>query len=151
MNLTEVIIMLATMEIIDLLDLSDELSEMIIHSEHMLNYEEKKRQLKEDQAAQSLLRTFEDQKRAYDEVQRFGRYHPDYRQTTKETRLMKREVDMLESVAQFKIAERELQNLLDEISEKIAFTISEQIMVPREGALFTGAGCGHGGGCGCSA
>lgn len=143
--------MLATVEIIDLLDLTDELSEMIINSEQMIHYIEKKRALKQDKEAQLLLADFDKKKQAYEEVQRFGRYHPDYRQTTKETRLMKREVDMLGPVAQFKVAERELQNLLDEISQKIAYSVSKEIMVPREGALFTGSGCGHGGGCGCSA
>lgn len=147
----EVIVILATVEIIDILDLSDELSEMIINSKQMANYIEKKTQLKEDGEAQALLKAFEQKKEAYDEVQRFGRYHPDYRVVTKETRLMKREVDMLGSVAEFKIAERELQMLLDEISERIAFSISNQIMVPKDGALFTDAGCSHGGGCGCSA
>ena len=143
--------MLATVEIIDLLDLTDELSEMINQSEQMLNYIEKKQQLKKDQQSQTLLKVFEDKKEQYEDVQRFGRYHPDYRVITKETRLLKREVDMLDSVAQFKVAERELQMLLDDISEKIAHSVSKQIMVPRDGALFTDVGCGHGGSCGCSA
>lgn len=143
--------MLATVETIDLLDLTDELTEMINQSEQMLNYIEKKQQLKKDQQSQTLLKAFEDKKEQYEDVQRFGRYHPDYRVITKETRLLKREVDMLDSVAQFKVAERELQMLLDDISEKIAHSVSKQIMVPRDGALFTDVGCGHGGSCGCSA
>lgn len=143
--------MLATIEIIDLLDLTDELAEMVNQSEQMLNYIEKKRQLKQDQESQNLIRSFEQKKEQYEDVQRFGRYHPDYRVITKETRLLKREVDMLDSVAQFKIAERELQMLLDDISAKIAHSVSEQIMVPRDGALFTDVGCGHGGSCGCNA
>lgn len=143
--------MLATVETIDLLDLTDELSEMVNQSELMLNYIEKKQQLKKDQQSQALLKAFEHQKEQYEDVQRFGRYHPDYRVITKETRLLKREVDMLDSVAQFKVAERELQMLLDDISERIAHSVSKQIMVPRDGALFTDVGCGHGGSCGCSA
>lgn len=143
--------MLATVETIDLLDLTDELSEMVNQSEQMLNYIEKKQQLKKDQQSQALLKAFEYKKEQYEDVQRFGRYHPDYRVITKETRLMKREVDMLDSVAQFKVAERELQMLLDDISERIAHSVSKQIMVPRDGALFTDVGCGHGGSCGCGA
>lgn len=145
----EVFIMLATVETVDLLDLTDELSEMVNQSEQMLNYIEKKIQLKKDQQSQALLKAFERKKEQYEDVQRFGRYHPDYRVITKEIRLLKREVDMLDSVAQFKVAERELQMLLDDISERIAHSVSKQIMVPREGALFTDVGCGHGGSCGC--
>lgn len=141
--------MLATVETVDLLDLTDELSEMVNQSEQMLNYIEKKIQLKKDQQSQALLKAFERKKEQYEDVQRFGRYHPDYRVITKEIRLLKREVDMLDSVAQFKVAERELQMLLDDISERIAHSVSKQIMVPREGALFTDVGCGHGGSCGC--
>ncbi len=141
--------MLATVETINLLDLTDELSEMVNQSEQMLNYIEKKLQLKKDQQSQALLKAFEHKKEQYEDVQRFGRYHPDYRVITKEIRLLKREVDMLDSVAQFKVAERELQMLLDDISERIAHSVSKQIMVPREGALFTDVGCGHGGSCGC--
>lgn len=147
----EVLIMLATVEIIELLDLTDELSDMINQSEQMINYIEKKKQLKEDEAAQKLIKAFEEKKQQYEEVQRFGRYHPDYRKVTKETRLLKRDVDMLDAVAKFKIAEREIQMLLDDISEKIAHSVSKQIMVPRDGALFTDVGCGHGGSCGCNA
>ena len=147
----EVFIVLATVETIDLLDLTDELSEMVNQSEQMLNYIEKKQQLKNDQQSQALLKAFEHKKEQYEDVQRFGRYHPDYRVITKEIRLLKREVDMLDSVAQFKVAERELQMLLDDISERIAHSVSKQIMVPRDGALFTDVGCGHGGSCGCSA
>ena len=143
--------MLATVETVDLLDLTDELSEMVNQSEQMLNYIEKKLQLKKDQQSQALLKAFEHKKEQYEDVQRFGRYHPDYRVITKETRLLKREIDMLDSVAQFKVAERELQMLLDDISERIAHSVSKQIMVPRDGALFTDVGCGHGGSCGCSA
>src|SRR5699024_1154256 len=108
-------------------------------------------QLKQDQEAQSLLKDFERKKEIYADVQRFGRYHPDYSQMTKEVRLMKREVDMLNSVAEFKIVERKLQALLDDISEKIAFSVSKKIMVPKDNALFKDVGCGHGGSCGCSA
>lgn len=143
--------MLATLEIIDILDLTDELSEMIVHSEQMNNYIEKKVQLKQDEQAQYLLKTFEQKKERYEEVQRFGRYHPDYSKMTKEIRLFKREVDVNKSVAAFKIEERKLQTFLDDISEKIAFSVSRNIMVPRDGALFTEAGCGHGGSCGCGA
>lgn len=151
MGAMEEIIMLATLEIIDILDLTDELSEMIIDSEQMHDYIEKKVQLKHDREAQSLLNEFQRKKEVYEDVQRFGRYHPDYSRMTKEIRLMKREVDMLDPVAEFKIVERKLQALLDDISEKIAFSVSEKIMVPKDNALFKDVGCGHGGSCGCSA
>lgn len=143
--------MLATTEIIELLEQTDQISAMINQSEQMFHYIVKKRELAEDQVAQNLIRTFTKMKEQYEDVQRFGRYHPDFSKVTKEIRLMKREIDMLDSVAQFKLAERELQILLDDISERLAFSVSQQIIVPRDGALFSegGCGCGSGGSCGC--
>ncbi|WP_090792721.1 YlbF family regulator [Pelagirhabdus alkalitolerans] len=143
--------MLATTEIVDVLDLTEELAEMIVNSEEMINYIEKKNHLKQDTHAQTVIKQFESLKEKYEDVQRFGRYHPDYNKIMKETRLKKREVDMLESVAQFKIAERSLQTLLEQVTESIAHSISPQIMVPKDGAIMTDSscGCGSGGSCGC--
>ncbi|PXW92626.1 cell fate (sporulation/competence/biofilm development) regulator YlbF (YheA/YmcA/DUF963 family) [Streptohalobacillus salinus] len=145
--------MLATIEIIDLLDETDELISMINHSEAMVNYLNKKEQLKKDSEAQALIRTFEQKKIDYEDIERFGRYHPDYSKILKETRLLKREIDMHDTVAAFTQAERQLQTLLEDVTEQLAHTISEDIIVEREHALFTEhkKGCSTGGGCGCSA
>ena len=52
----------------------------------------------------------------YEDVQRFGKYHPDYHSIMKEIRKLKRELDLDEKVANLKLAENELQDMLDEIS-----------------------------------
>ncbi|MGX4669120.1 YlbF family regulator [Cerasibacillus sp. JNUCC 74] len=143
--------MIATMDYAAMLDRSEQLSNMIIHSEVMEAYRQSQKELKEDEHAQKLIRAFLKIKKDYEEIQRFGRYHPDYNTIMKEVRKAKREMDMHEKVASFKVAERNLQQLLDDISEFVAHSVSEQIKVPREGALLTGGcGCGSGGGCGCA-
>lgn len=63
-------------------------------------------------------------------MQRFGRYHPDYKEVTRKTRAYKREVDMDQNVAAFRRAEMDLQSLLDEISLLLASAVSENIKVP---------------------
>ncbi|MGV2619926.1 YlbF family regulator [Halobacillus sp. ACCC02827] len=146
--------MLATMEIVDILDRSESIGRMVMNSDTMQHYQEAKTALANDKEAQKLIRRFADMKEHYEDVQRFGRYHPDYNSIMKEVRLVKREMDMHESVAQFKKAEREIQKLLDEISESVAFSVSEQIKVPKNGAALTDSGCsggcGSGGSCGCA-
>ncbi|ELK45024.1 YlbF family regulator [Halobacillus sp. BAB-2008] len=146
--------MLATMEIVDILDRSESIGRMVMNSDTMQHYQEAKSALANDKEAQKLIRRFADMKEHYEDVQRFGRYHPDYNSIMKEVRLVKREMDMHESVAQFKKAEREIQKLLDEISESVAFSVSEQIKVPKNGAALTDSGCsggcGSGGSCGCA-
>lgn len=145
--------MLATQEIVDIIDDSERIGQMIIHSDVMQAYLVAKSELANDQEAQRLINQFNHTKEQYEEVQRFGRYHPDYSKIMKEIRQTKREMDMNEKVATFKVAERNIQTLLDEISTSIAHSVSEQIKVPKEGALFTdsGCGCGSGGSCGCQA
>ncbi|MFG6116781.1 YlbF family regulator [Halobacillus sp. MO56] len=144
--------MLATIEIVDVLDSSEHIGQMILQSDVMDAYQTAKKQLEEDEEAQRLIRDFQKIKDQYEDVQRFGRYHPDYYRIMKEVRSVKREMDMNEKVAAFKLRERDLQKLLDEVSQHVAFSVSENIKVPRDGMALTdsGCGCGTGGGCGCA-
>ncbi|GAB4072331.1 YlbF family regulator [Barrientosiimonas marina] len=143
--------MIGTMEYADILDYSDVVSNMVLKSDVMESYQDAREALNNDAEAQQLIKAFNDMKEQYDEVQRFGRYHPDFNKIMKEVRTAKREMDMHEKVAQFKIAERNLQKMLDDISEYIAFSVSDGIKAPKDGAALTDAGCGSGGSCGCSA
>ncbi|MGI8314002.1 YlbF family regulator [Halobacillus mangrovi] len=146
--------MLATMEIVDLLDRSEMIGQMVMNSDTMQHYNQAKYELENDAEAQKLIKNFNNMKEHYEDVQRFGRYHPDYSSIMKQVRSVKREMDMHEKVAQFKKAERNLQKLLDEISENVAFSVSEQIKVPKNGMALTdtgcSGGCGSGGSCGCA-
>ncbi|MFD1018054.1 YlbF family regulator [Thalassobacillus hwangdonensis] len=145
--------MLATLEIVDLLDRAEGIGQIILQSDVMEEYQVAKKQLENDEEAQALIMKFTKIKEHYEDVQRFGRYHPDYNSIMKEVRSVKREMDMNEKVAVFKKKERELQKLLDEVSNQLAKSVSEQIKVPRDGMALmdSGCGCGTGGGCGCAA
>ncbi|AIF43865.1 YlbF family regulator [Virgibacillus sp. SK37] len=144
--------MIATMEYVDILDKSEQLGSMVMESDIMEAYTISQNALHKDKEAQRLIKDFQDIKEQYDDVQRFGRYHPDYNEIMKKVRAAKREMDMNDKVAAFKIAERNLQKLLDEISRYVAQSVSEQVKAPQEGAALTdsGCGCGSGGGCGCA-
>ncbi|HIS28203.1 MAG TPA: YlbF family regulator [Candidatus Avamphibacillus intestinigallinarum] len=145
--------MIATLEYVEILDEAEALGQMILQSEEMKKYEEAKYSLDVDKEAQMRIQAFNDIKEHYEDVQRFGRYHPDYNQIMRDVRKVKREMDMDEKVAQFKVAERQLQGLLDEICGILARNVSEQIKSPVSGAALTdsGCGCGSGGSCGCQA
>ncbi|TRM12290.1 YlbF family regulator [Lentibacillus cibarius] len=143
--------MIGTMEYADILDRSEQLSKMILQSDVLKAYQQARKSMEEDKEAQQLIGAFNDIKEQYEEVQRFGWYHPDYKEIMKKVRTSKREMDMNDKVAAFKVAERNLQKMLDEVSEYIAFSVSDQIKAPKDGAALTDTGCGHGGACGCSA
>jgi cell fate (sporulation/competence/biofilm development) regulator YlbF (YheA/YmcA/DUF963 family) len=144
--------MIATLEYADLLDHSEALAAMILESEDMQAYQKAKRSMDNDTEAQQLIKAFINIKKDYEDIQRFGRYHPDYNEIMKKVRSAKRAMDMNERVAAFKVAERNIQKLLDEVSSHIALSVSKDIKAPKDGAALTdsGCGCGSGGSCGCA-
>lgn len=146
--------MIMSIEHVQMLDKADELSQMINQSEVMRAYQKANNDLLMNEQAQSLIKNFSNIKEQYEDVQRFGHYHPDYHEIMKNVRSTKRKMDMDPYVAAFKLAERNLQRFLDDVSEYIAESVSEQVMVPRDGLALTDGGCatggcGTGGGCGC--
>ncbi|MBP2240005.1 cell fate (sporulation/competence/biofilm development) regulator YlbF (YheA/YmcA/DUF963 family) [Cytobacillus eiseniae] len=147
--------MLATIEGIEILDRADQLANMIIDSEEAEYYRQCLYRLKKSKKTQKKIHEFVKMKDLYEEVQRFGKYHPDYKTVMKSIRELKREVDMDENVAEFRRAENSLQAILDEVSAIIGRSVSEQIKVPTGNPFFDsssscGGGCGSGGSCGCS-
>lgn len=149
--------MLATMEIIDILQQADGLAEAILHSEIGENYLLSLYKLQSDKEAQRKISKFTSLKDLFEDVQRFGKYHPDYKRINLETREAKRDMDLHSTIAEFKLAETELQSTLDEISGMIGRSVSEQVKTPAGNPFFVSSGgcssgsCGTGGSCGCSA
>lgn len=147
---------LATLERIELLDQTDELSKMILQSDIAEQYRECLKKLKGNEMTQRKIREFSRAKELYEEVQRFGKYHPNYKEAMSKIRIVKRELDLDEHVANFKKAENDLQALLDEISKLIGYAVSPHIKVPTGNPFFDqmgsscSGGCGSGGSCGCS-
>ncbi|GEL75996.1 YlbF family regulator [Tenuibacillus multivorans] len=147
--------MLANIEVIEALEQAEKLGQMIKQSEDFDIYQQRKEDLYLDPKAQELMQNFTNTKDHYEDVQRFGRYHPDYSKIMKEVRTIKRDLDMHDTVAIYKQSETLLQGLLDDVSEIIANSVSENIKAPRDGVALkdtgSGCGCGSGGQCGCQA
>lgn len=148
--------MLATTERILLLDQAEELAEMILQSDVVEQYQICIYKLQSNQESQRKINTFIRLKDRYEEVQRFGKYHPDYKLVMGQIRDVKREMDLDELVAEFKRAENDLQHLLDEVSVIVGKSVSINVKVPTGNPFFDGlsgcstGGCGSGGSCGCS-
>ncbi|ADP32009.1 YlbF family regulator [Bacillus atrophaeus] len=146
--------MYATMESVRLQSEAQKLAGMILQSETAENYRNCYKRLQQDEEAGRIIRSFMDIKDKYEDVQRFGKYHPDYREISRKMREIKRELDLNDKVADFKKAETELQSILDEVSIELGTAVSEHIKVPTgnpyfDGLSSCGGGCGSGGGCGC--
>lgn len=112
----EVFFLIATLERVEILEEAESLASMILQSELAEEYRSCLYTLQKDKEAQKLIAEFQNMKEKYDEVQRFGKYHPDFRTVSKETRELKRKLDLHETIADFKKAEDNLQKVLDEIS-----------------------------------
>lgn len=147
--------MLATMERVLILENAEQISQMITRSEIADYYISCLNNVKNNKETQRKIQEFVKMKEQFENVQRFGKYHPDYKKVSKETRALKRAMDLDENIAKFRQAEADLQCLLDEISALIGRAVSEQIKVPTGNPFFDTAGCssggcGTGGSCGCS-
>src|SRR5690606_12131839 len=149
--------MMMTSEWAIILDEADELSAMILNSEAVSQYRKAYQAVYSDPVLTQKIAKFNRMKEQYEDVQRFGKYHPDYHTIMKEIRLQKRELELDEKVANLKLAENEVQDLLDEISLMIGKSVSEAVKVPVSNPFFettsswSTGGCGSGGSCSCSA
>lgn len=145
--------MLSTLERVELIEEAELLGRMITESEVAEHYRHCLYILNHDQEAQDLIKRFVKIKERYEEVQRFGRYHPDYQEVMTETRHLKRDVDLHPTIHSFKKAENQLQELLDEVSVLVGQAVSEYVKVPTGNPFFDqkscSGGCGSGGSCGC--
>ncbi|WP_042456085.1 YlbF family regulator [Neobacillus dielmonensis] len=146
--------MLATLERVQLLENAEQLAKMILESDLVDQYRKCLYRMQNNSESQRKINQFVKMKELYEEVQRFGKYHPDYKRVMLKIREYKREMDLDPYVAEFKLAENDLQRLLDEVSILVGGAVSEHIKVPTGSPFFDtghGSGCGSGGSCGCSA
>lgn len=147
--------MIMTDEWLSIIEESETLSDMLLSSEVIQEYRRANHAVYSNASLAKAIRDFTDMKERYEEVQRFGRYHPDYKTVMKDIRIQKRELDMNEHVAALRLAENDVQRLLNEISAILATSVSDSIKVPAGDSFFVdsscGGGCGTGGSCSCSA
>lgn len=147
--------MLATSERIELLEYAEQLAQMVLESDIVEQYQICLYKMQTNKETQEKINRFVKLKELYEEVQRFGKYHPDYKMVMSQIREYKRDMDLDPHVAEFKLAENDLQGLLDEISMFVGSAVSQHIKVPSGNPFFDtgshGSGCGGGGSCSCSA
>ncbi|MEH7107984.1 YlbF family regulator, partial [Bacillus sp. JJ1764] len=104
--------MLATTESVELVEFAEAIGKMVLESDIAQHYRTCLNKLKRSSEAQRKIDQFVKTKELYEEAQRFGRYHPDYKRVMIEVRQFKREMDLDPDVAEFKLAEMDLQSLL---------------------------------------
>lgn len=140
---------------LDILEASDMLAAQIVQSDLVQQYFEAKRAVYGDEQLVQHIEQFLQMKERYEEVQRFGKYHPDYREVMTTVRKQKRALDLNEKIATYRLAETELQGMLDLVGYTLAQAVSTNVAVDSSNPFFEtsscGTGCASGGACNCSA
>ncbi|GAB6929727.1 hypothetical protein JCM10914A_37100 [Paenibacillus sp. JCM 10914] len=139
---------LNTVDMAEVLTYAYEIGDMINASVEVADYLYWKQAVERDAAVQGLVRLLDTKKELFEETQRFGHFHPNYHSAQDEVSKVEAELELLEPVARFKQAEKNLDDLLHSMSERIAFSVSETIKVPSNDPMPK-KGCGSGGACGC--
>ncbi|WP_037289635.1 YlbF family regulator [Saccharibacillus sacchari] len=125
-----------------------ELGDMINGSVEVADYLYWRERMQEHPEVRRLMGKLNAKKELFEETQRFGHFHPNFHAAKEEVELVEREMEEIEAVSRFKEAEKALDDLLFEMSETIAYSVSSSIKVPGNDPLPK-KGCGSGGSCGC--
>ncbi|AID43103.1 YlbF family regulator [Staphylococcus xylosus] len=141
-----------TEETLTVLDEIEALSDKILESRLYQEYREAEQALADNDEAHLLYQAFLKSKDKYDEIMRFGKYHPDYQSVMLDTRKRKRAYEMLPVVMNHKQKEVALQELIDQVIVKIAYAVSENVKIEAGNPFFQkdAGGCATGGSCSCS-
>ena len=131
----------------DIEDQTQRVIDQIFKSHSFKEYIAKKKEMYVDVA--TIRQEFLDKKEAFDRIAEYGKHAPDYRDRQRGLRKAKRALDLHPKVAEFRLAETQLQGILDEIIIKIAATFSEDVIVETGNPFFEKGssckgGCSHG-------
>lgn len=124
-----------------------EIGDLINSSTEVAEYLYWKEAVQQSQEVQKIVKKLERKKELYEECQRFGHFHPDYHAAMEEVKKVEEELEQFEVVKRFKFAEEQLDDMLYEVSNTIASSVSESIKVPSNKLLPSGGGCSTGGAC----
>ncbi|MFB5266322.1 YlbF family regulator [Paenibacillus enshidis] len=139
---------LNTVNMAEVLIYAYELGDMINESAEVSDYLYWKQRVAENPEIAGWIRKLEAKKELFEETKRFGHFHPNYHAAKEEIEAVEAQMEQFEEVRHFKQAEKALDDLLHEMSETIAFSVSDSIKVPSNDPLPKG-GCGSGGKCSC--
>ena len=130
-------------ELFELEDQCHQLVQTIVTSEMMEQYLKTKKEMETSINVNQLKNDFIASRQAFEEILPYGKYVPEFREKQRTVRQAKRQLDLNEEVAAFRISETELQKILDSIGKQLAHTISTEIKISAGSPFFEKSeGCG---------
>jgi len=118
------------------LNLVYDLVDEIKSKEEYIRLLELKKIMDNDPYIIDLLDTFNKSKIKFEEVSKYGKYHPDLKKVQLELAEIKTEVFTNNVIMEYKKLEKELQKILDDTSREIAQGVSPNIKHPNEMGLI---------------
>ncbi|MGX4686508.1 YlbF family regulator [Vagococcus sp. JNUCC 83] len=134
-------------ELFDLEDKAAQVAEDVLSSQFVADYLLSYNRVETSKEVSALLSDFLVKKEAFERIEPYGKYAPDFKETRRALRKSKRALDVNDLVAEFKANETTVQNVLDYIGLDIAQTISKTIKVDAGNPFFEFAKKGCGGTC----
>ncbi len=142
-----------TMMSFEIMDMLDSLNDMVTDTEEYNNYCYYKKLLETDREVSQMIKKFVALKEDFEEVQRFGKYHPDFSSKRRELNQFKKSLDMTPIVMEYRRAEFQLQSMLDEVLFIVGQAISPHANIVSSNPFFSNSsnsGCATGGSCSCA-
>ncbi|MCK5762021.1 MAG: YlbF family regulator [Candidatus Izimaplasma sp.] len=113
-----------------------ELVDEIKNSETYIRLLELKDLMDTDTATIKLITDFNEDKTKYNEVSKYGEYHPDLKEVKIALSKSKEALFANETISEYKKLEKEVQKILDNISRRIARSVSLKVKHPNEMGLI---------------
>lgn len=121
--------MIINQELFDIEDQCEAVLEKIRTSNSRVALQKATQHLAQSITAQKKISVFNEAKIAFEQVAEYGTYAPDYQQLRKKLFETKRFMDLDKDIYRYRLAERDFQVQLDLVANKIATTVSENILV----------------------
>lgn len=109
-----------------------ELAERIKQSDEVDQYLLSQQHMQADPEASELIRGFHRLKEQFEEVTRFGIFHPNYHEAKERAIAYQTQLNGHPQIAQFLQAEEALNRLLFDVSKTLAHVVSDEVKVPND-------------------
>lgn len=109
------------------------LADQINTSDEVKRYLKLQNELRQSSEAQKLIKQFQKAKELYEETQRFGIFHPDYREAKEKVSAAYQKLKSHPLIGAFLEVEDQLDQLLYQVSVTIAHAVSKSVKVPTNG------------------
>lgn len=128
-------------------DTTEALIGAILTSSAYQSYLSCKKSMEQSTEVTDLRKSFNKEKDKFEQISAYGKYAPDYKEQQRTLRKSKRALDLNQQVAEYRLAENDFQALLDEIGQRLAATISNEIKVDAGNPFFETGKIGCKGNC----